>query len=228
MRLDNLVDFFLEEKQKKAKPTTIRTYKAKLNRFVFFLNESHIYSDHELTFDAIDSYSSQIKAIKTKTRNGADNELWIVGTFLRWIHSKDTLSFSVNLALDLPKQQRHKKQKLCVETAEKLLQRATLNPLHNNRDRLILYLNLTEGLSPSVLSELSVLDTDVFDKEIHLKKKRQFLAIQTKTTKSLLLYLKSRSRYLPKTDFLFVNKKGYRMTQEAIRKVIRLALKGLR
>lgn len=117
---------------------------------------------------------------------------------------------------------------LSAEQGEKLIQRARINSEHKERNRLIIILNQVEGFSSAVLNEFTVLDTDVYENEIRLRKKRKFQKIHPKTVKHLIAYLKIRGRYFPKTDYLLVNKQGVVMGEKAIRRVIRESLKGMR
>lgn len=228
MRLEEVLKYFLSERKDKVSLSSLRSYRAKLERFINYLAEQKIYQGHEITKKSVSGYSSQVKEVRQGVRDGARNHLWIVGTFLRWIEAKGSLGFDIDAALDLPKQERFKKQLLSSEQGEKLLQKARINPEHKERDKLIIMLNQVEGLSPAVLTELTVLDADAHECEIRLRKKKKFQKITGKTAKYLMAYLKNRGRYLPKTDYLLVNKQGVGLGEKAIRSVIRNSLKGLR
>ena len=228
MRLEELLNYFLAERKGNVGASSLRRYRAKLERFITYVAECGIHQGHEVTAEAVSGYSAKVKAVKKEVRDGARNHLWIVGTFLRWIESRGSLGFEIDTVLNLPKQERYKKRLLSTEQGEKLIQRATLNPEHKERDKLIIMLSQVEGLSPAVLTELTVLDTDVYECEIRLRKKKKFQKVTGKTAKYLMAYLKNRGKYLPKTDYLLVNKQGVGMGERAIRSVIRTSLKGLR
>jgi len=226
MRLSELLRYFLKEKEEKVTKATIKNYQRKLAPFVYHLKEQDIELDHQVTAQAVSQYAEEMKKLKEKIQGGAHNHLWIVCTFLRWVQAKSGTHFDVKSALSLPKQTRHKKVFLSEEEAELLLSNAQLHPKHEKRDRLIMMLVKVEGLSPKTLNGLTVLDADAIDQEIRIKKKKTFMKIQPKTTSYLIRYLKMRGKYLPKTDALLVNKKGFRMTEQSIRKTIRLVMKG--
>ena len=109
---------------------------------------------------------------------------------------------------------------------------SVLNPKTKERDTLIIQLYLDEKLTVPTLSKLSVLDVDTLDplsnQEIRIVKRRRFQKIREETAKQIMKYLKVRGRYLPKTDILFVNNKGYKLSEKQIRSILRNSLGTLK
>jgi len=92
------------------------------------------------------------------------------------------------------------------------------------RDKLLVAFNKVEGISVKQVYELSMLDLE--EKEIRLSRHQKFHASKRRTKQLMERYLKKRSEYKPKTDSVFVEKNGRRMSERHMRKVIRSCVRG--
>lgn len=196
---------------------TIRAYENDINEFLSFIGEKR--------FDVTDVRLFIVSLMRRKTsRRTVARKLSAIRSFLRYLQRKGIISNNPAAVVRTPRQPRRLPDVLTEEEAMRLMEA----PLGTDsrfrlRDRAILELLYSTGLRVGELVSLRLGDIDRTSGYIRVKGKRakeRVVPVGRTAMNALLQYIHSDECSSRKSDYVFINRYGKRLSDRFIRRII--------
>ena len=224
MEIKELKEKYLDSVQGSEK--TKHLYGRRLSSFFIFLagitggtTAKKVEAVSELTAELTTEYQEQLK-VSTNTKY-----LYLEQTkkFLKFLCQENYSFIDLSKTIQLPKWERKEKENLPIKKATKLIEGIKEPEPYASRNKAILALNLVEILKSVDIFKLTVLDLDLPNKELRIKRKKQFIKLKIETISYLKKYLRQRNKLKPKQDYLFLKQGGKQLSRQMLAKILREA-----
>jgi integrase/recombinase XerC len=216
--------------ERNASPHTVRSYGADLAKFAAYLEESlgRAAKTTEVDHLLIRSYLASLHS-KGLAKSTAARQLASVRSLFRYLCREGVAERNPARALLSPKIERRLPAYLDAESASQFVEITTDNA-NGLRSRAILELLYGTGIRCSELVALDVHEIDLPGRLVRVLgkgRKERVVPFGGAAQSALLAYLRERSQLRPKSDALFVNKKGGRLTDRSVRRLVAGRLRAL-
>ncbi len=215
------------ELEDSASPLTIRNYASDISQFELFLKQQKIFDYETVTHLTVRSFLAQLNARHLAKRSIA-RKLSALRSFFQFLHKEGTITQNPLLLLRSPKLERTLPTFLYVEQTFRLLEQPNIQTPQGQRDRAMFELLYGCGMR---ISELVTLDEDAvqFDAAMVLVQgkgeKERWLPVGEHALDSLKVYLQEGRKTLLRGAYstceaLFLNRKGTRLTDRSVRRIL--------
>jgi len=222
--LRHYVNYLAVERQ--ASPYTVRNYKHDLRYFLEFLNKERV-----TTFEDVDRFLLR-RYIATLLEQGFEKasiaaKLSALRSFYRYLMRENIVSSNSPLIVSSPKLERHLPSFLSSDEVDTLLEGPDTSTPLGQRDKAMLELLYAAGLRVSEIVGIDVVNVNLEAREIRVwgKGSKERMVLMGKPAAAALdLYLRdSRKRLLGnyRTQAVFVNRYGRRLSERSVQKVIK-------
>jgi integrase/recombinase XerC len=204
--------------EKDVSPHTLQAYITDLNEFFSFINKN----PEEIDNLDIRSFLASLYHRKLK-KSSIARKLASIRSFFKYLHREGYVKKNPAKLVSSPKTQRDLPRFLTVDEAFTLMEAPKGDTFQATRDKAILELLYSSGLRVSELSMLDINDLDIKESLIRVKgkgKKERILPIGTKAMEAMKNYLPERILLKKKSSALFLNRRGERLTQRSIRRIV--------
>ena len=202
-----------------AKNTTI-SYKRDIVDYFAYLKK-HFLSPLTITEEQITDYLWEKKLAKKSTSTIFRSQESIKG-FYKFLFIEEYIKSNPADQLKSPKLEKYLPDTLSIEEVDKLLSTPNIEKIKGIRDKAILETLYATGMRVSELTELKTSDTDLdvgFIKCFGKGSKERIIPLGSKAIESIKNYLKIRK--INKSDSLFVNPSGKKISRISIWKIIK-------
>jgi integrase/recombinase XerC len=218
---------------KAEKDVSVHTLKAYTNDLKEFLS----YADtliSDITHLDIRGFLASLHHKKLK-KSSISRKLATIRSFFRYLHREGIVKKNPAKMVASPRMQKTLPRFLTVDEAFSLMNAPTGDDAFQaERDRAILELLYSSGLRVSELTSLDINDFNIKESLLRVKgkgKKERIVPIGSKAVDALRNYLPERILIKKKSVSLFLNKRGGRLTQRSVRRIVdkysrMIALKG--
>jgi integrase/recombinase XerC len=221
--LDKFCDSLRAERN--ASNHTLKAYTKDLEQFFAFSGKKPL----EITHDDIRSYLASLHNKTTISR-----KLATVRSFFKYLHREGKIKKNPAKIISSPKMQKKLPRFLTVDEAFSLMGAPQGDSFYSERDKAVLELLYSSGIRVSELTGLDINDFDKRESLVRVKgkgKKERIVPIGSKAFEALQNYLPERILIKKKSQALFLNKRGARLTERSVRRIVDkygklIALKG--
>jgi integrase/recombinase XerC len=218
--MKDYIDKFLRylRVEKAASPHTLRAYKKDLEEFIGFIKTN---PEHVEIADVRGFIAEQIKRGLNKTT--ASRRLASLRSFYRFLYREGYTKTNPAKLVSNPRLPKLLPRFLSVDDVFNFVERPSGAGFINTRDRAILELLYSSGLRVSEISGLSI--DEINTKEGFLKvrgkgRKERMVPIGSKAIDAIKSYLAERLTLKTNESFLFLNRRGKRLTERGIRRIV--------
>ncbi len=222
--LQSYVNYLTVERH--ASPYTVRNYTHDLRHFLDFLNQEKVLSLRDVDRFLLRHYiASLLKQGFDKT--SIAGKLSALRSFYRYLMRENIVSSNPLLTVSSPKLERRLPSFLSVDEVKLLLERPDTSTPHGQRDKAIVELLYAAGLRVSEIAGLDVSNLNLETKEIRVwgkGSKERIVLMGEPAAAALDLYLRGGRNQLlgqSRTEALFVNRYGKRLSGRAIQMAIK-------
>ena len=219
------IDRFLEHLivVKGLSEKTITAYESDLRAFAFFLNAN------SLTMDKVEettllAYQIHLKSLDPATRTLA-RHLSTLRSFFTFAHDEHLIPGNYSHVLSSPKLPQRLPDVLTQDEIARLIEIPNTGTKLGLRDRTMLELLYAAGLRVSELNHLRPLDFDPQTEILHIwgkGSKERMVPLYATAARFLSAYLAScRASFIPKEDYIFLNRSGKGLSRQGIWKLIK-------
>jgi integrase/recombinase XerC len=211
------LDKFLKylEVQRGASPHTIRAYRKDLE--LFFESASD-----EIDLSDIRGFvASEITGGRKKTT--ASRRLAALRSFFKFLHREGYIKANPAKLVSSPKLPKQLPRFLSVDEVFSLVEKPEGIGFLAARDRAVLELLYSSGLRVSELSALNVEDLNLREGMLKVRgkgKKERIVPVGTKAMDALKAYMVERALLKKPHEALFLNRKGTRLTDRGVRRIV--------
>jgi integrase/recombinase XerC len=213
------------EAERHSSPYTVRNYTRDLRHFIGYLNSEQVSSFDEVDRHLMRRYISSLQG-QGYEKSSISRKMSALRSFYNYLMQRDLISANPLMAVSSPKLDKRLPSFLSGEEVVRMLESPdTATPL-GQRDRAILELLYASGLRVSEIAKLDLGNMNLDSLEIRVRGKRskeRVTLIGKPAAASLELYLREGRRQLmgdSRTEALFVNRYGRRLSQRSIQKAI--------
>ncbi|MEC4684410.1 MAG: tyrosine recombinase XerC [Nitrospirota bacterium] len=206
------------ELEKGASTHTLRAYRKDLQEFFTLVRKSP--ADIELS-DIRGFIAHRLK--DGMERSTVSRQLATLRSFFRFLHRESHISSNPARLVPNPKQQKRLPRFLSVDETFAIIEKPEGIGFQKARDRAILELLYSSGLRVSELAGMDMEDLNMRDGLIKVRgkrKKERIVPVGNKAIESLKVYLIERSLMKKETQAIFLNRKGSRLTDRSIRRIV--------
>lgn len=204
---------------------TVRAYVSDILSFLIWLNERNI---KEVTYSIISDYLLYIRQFDyTKTTTA--RKIASLRTFYRFLYREKVVETNPAAGIHSPKRAKNLPEFLTEQEINQILNNIKIDTPAGFRNRAILELLYATGMRVSELSSLNFENLNIEENEIKVfgkGAKERIVLISERAKEFLLNYIKT-ARYLICKDEnpsqnspVFINKTGYRLQTQSIRRAI--------
>jgi integrase/recombinase XerC len=213
------------EAERHASPYTVRNYTRDLRHFIGYLNTEKVSTFDEVDRHLLRRYIASLQG-EGYEKTSISRKLSALRSFYNYLIQRNLLSANPLMAVSSPKLDKRLPSFLSNEEVTRLLESPdTATPI-GQRDRAILELLYASGLRVSEIAKLDLGNMDLDSLEIRVwgkGSKERMVLIGKPAAASLSLYLREGRRRLlgdSRTEALFVNRYGRRLSQRSVQKAI--------
>ncbi len=208
---------------------TLKAYTGDLKEFFAFIDKK----PQDIDNLDIRSFLASLHHRKLK-KSSIARKLATIRTFFKFLHKEGYVKKNPAKLVMSPKIQKSLPRFLTVDEAFALVEAPKGDSFQITRDKAILEFLYSSGLRVSELTTLNINDFDVKESLIRVKgkgKKERIIPIGSKAMEAIKNYLPERISLKKKSQALFLNNRGGRLTQRSIRRIVikygrMIALKG--
>ena len=182
--------------------------------FSDYLSENQVTTTNGLTIALLHDYQRLIMQ-KTCKADMKHRYLAQVSALLHWAYKHGYCLIDLSGELTPPKVPRESRY---VSQRKRRIIEAVTGPLAT-RDKLILALLIYEGLCPSMIARLELIDLDLQTEEIRLVSQKRFQKLYKDTVRYIRQYLGL--TLIPSQKFLFINLRGEKLSAQSIDRIRR-------
>ena len=210
---------------------TLKAYAKDLKEFVSFIDIDKNPQD----VDNLDirSFLASLYHKKLK-KSSIARKLASIRAFYKYLYREGYVKKNPAKLVSSPKVQKYLPRFLTIDEAFTLMETPKGDTFQATRDKAVLELLYSSGLRVSELTMLDINDIDITESVMRVKgkgKKERILPIGMKALEAMKNYLSERISKKKKSQSLFLNRRGGRLTQRSIRRIVvkygrMIALKG--
>ena len=223
--LVNLTNRFLEylKLARGVSDETLRAYKADLSDFVAFCETQNRFIPE--TFDQyfVRRYLSNLRA-RNLARTTINRKLACLRTFMKYLVNIDEIETNYAKLVRTPKEQKRLPNFLSEVEVQKLISAADTSSFAGLRDRSILEMLYSTGMRVSELVKLKIEDINLPRTSAIVKgkgNKERLVFFGSYAQEIIARYLKERKKLISKSDALFVNLNGGKLTDRSVRIILK-------
>lgn len=217
MELKELKDKYLSSLEVSEK--TKKSYSQRLENIFIFLTAKKVEAVSELTTELVQEYQKQLK-VGTNTRYVYLEQ---IKKFLDFLYQESYSFINLSEMIYLPRWERREKKELPTKKAVQTIEKVSEPEPYGSRNKAILALHLLEGLKSADISDMTIIDLDIINKELRLKRKKLFVRLRLETIQYIKKYLRQRNKLNPKQEYLFLAQGGKQLSRQILAKVLREA-----
>lgn len=213
------------EAERHASPYTVRNYTRDLRHFIEYLNGQKVSTFDEVDRQLLRGYISFLQG-QGYEKTSISRKLSALRSFYNYLIQRDLISANPLMAVSSPKLDKKLPSFLSSEEVVRMLGSPDTGTPLGQRDRAILELLYASGLRVSEIAKLDLGNLNLDTLEIRVRGKRskeRVTLIGKPAAAALSLYLgEGRMQLLgdSRTEALFVNRYGRRLSQRSIQKAI--------
>jgi integrase/recombinase XerC len=208
---------------------TLKAYTRDLEEFIKFTSKR----PSDISHTDIRDYLASLHYKKLK-KSSISRKLATVRSFFKYLHREGTVRINPAKLVSNPRVQKTLPRFLTVDEAFSLMNAPKGDTFLSERDKAVLELLYSSGLRVSELTSLNINDFNIKESLVRVKgkgKKERIIPIGSKAVEALQNYLPERILIKKKSQALFLNKRGERLTQRSVRRIVdkysrMIALKG--
>lgn len=204
--------------QRDVSPHTLRAYSRDLREFLRFVEKEPRRIDN---LD-IRSFLASLHHRKLK-KSSISRKLATIRSFFKYLHKEGYVKKNPAKLVASPRVPKNLPRFLTVDEAFSLMEAPRGDTFKATRDRAILELLYSSGIRVSELTSLDIGDLDTKESLMRVKgkgKKERILPIGAKAMEAINNYLPERISLRRKSQALFLNKRGGRLTERSIRRIL--------
>ncbi|MDP4087739.1 MAG: site-specific tyrosine recombinase [Bacillota bacterium] len=223
--MNELVDRYLQyiSEDKKLSLNTIDAYRRDITKFKEFL------SSNSMDFNKVDKITllNYIQTLSTSGRKESSiaRSIICIRNFYKFLYKNGLTDMVTIIDYDIPKYKRNTPEILTVEEVNKLLCTPDINTCKGIRDKAMLEMMYASGIKISEMLNLKVEDVDLNFNYLRckgLKGLERIIPLGNYCITWMKSYTEIRDRFnVLRTDFLFLNNKGDKMTRQGFWKIIK-------
>lgn len=215
--------------EKDVSPHTMRAYTKDLEEFLSFTDKK----PQDIDNLDIRGFLASLHYRKLK-KSSIARKLATIRSFFKYLHREGIVKKNPAKLVSSPKVPKSLPRFLTVDEAFALMDSPKGDTFQASRDKAILELLYSSGLRVSELTTLDINDFDIKESLVRVKgkgKKERIIPIGSKAVEAMENYLPERILLKKKSQALFLNNRGGRLTQRSIRRIVdkygrMIALKG--
>ena len=213
------------EAERHASPYTVRNYTRDLRHFIEYLNSEKVSTFDEVERQLLRRYISFLQG-KGYEKTSISRKLSALRSFYNYLIQRDLISVNPLMAVSSPKLDKKLPSFLSGEEVVRMLETPDSATPLGQRDRAILELLYASGLRVSEIAKLDLDNMNLSTLEVRVRGKRskeRVVLIGKPAVAALELYLREGRQQLLagyRTEALFVNRYGRRLSQRSIQKAI--------
>lgn len=207
--------------EKRCSHHTVRSYRSDLSEFLAFLKDRSIYLK-DVSVNDIKAYLHLL--YDKNSRSTVSRKLTTLRSFFDFLVSRGALENNPPKLVPLPKKEKPLPVFLSVDEAYALINSVKKDDALSVRNKAILELLYSTGLRVSELSNIKILEVDRSQRTIKVTgkgRKERVVPFGLKAEEAIAGYLKLRHELKPKEDYLFVNRRGTRLTERSIERTVK-------
>ncbi|RJQ21433.1 MAG: tyrosine recombinase XerC [Nitrospiraceae bacterium] len=202
-----------------ASSHTIKAYTEDLNEFQGFLENKRPQSIDNLDIRSFLASLHQ-KGLK---KTSVARKLATVRSFFKYLHREGHVKKNPARLVSSPKIPKKLPRFLTVDEAFVLMEKPLGETFKPSRDKAILELLYSSGLRVSELTSLDIGDLDIKESLVRVKgkgRKERIIPVGSKAMYAIQNYLPERISSKRKSQALFLNNRGGRLTQRSVRRIL--------
>ncbi len=216
--MDRYIDKFLRylEIEKNYSSHTLLNYKLDLNDFMAFLGQASVES---VDYLFLRKYLASLKEKQLSSRS-MGRHLSALRSFFRFLTREGYIKNNPTLTISSPKQEKHLPVFMTEEQVLKLIDTVLPKDERGLRDKAVLETFYSTGMRISELVGINLEDIDFIGGIIKVRgkgKKERIVPVGDKAVLAIRNYLDKRKK---KSEVLFLNKNGTRITTRGVRNVV--------
>ncbi|MCM8763744.1 MAG: tyrosine recombinase XerC [Candidatus Omnitrophica bacterium] len=203
--------------QKNYSSHTVSAYRADLEQFVSFA----AYNIDSVDIDFLRKYLFHMKVTKNYSPRSASRKIAAIKSFFKFLAKRSYTAKNPALLISSPKLPERLPSFLTYEEVKKIIESADGRDEVELRNRAIMELLYSSGLRVGELVSLKIEDINIPEGTVKVKgkgSKERIVPIGSYALNSIFEYLKKRSRF--RTSFIFLNKKGGKITSRSVERII--------
>lgn len=204
--------------ERDVSPHTLRAYIKDLTEFFSFIDKKPKDIDNlDIRGFLASLYSRKLK------KSSIARKLATLRSFFKYLHREGYMKKNPAKLVLSPKLEKHLPRFLTVDETFSLMEAPEGDAFIPLRDKAILELLYSSGLRVSELTTLDMNDLNIKESLVRVKgkgKKERIAPVGTKAIEALKNYLPERALLRKKSQALFLNKRGGRLTDRSIRRIV--------
>ncbi len=213
---EQFVNFLRAERD--VSPHTLRAYTKDLKEFLSFMDKK----PDEIDNLDIRSFLASLHHKKLK-KSSIARKLATIRSFFKYLHREGYVKKNPAKLVSTPRIPKNLPRFLSIDEVFSLMDTPKGDTFKITRDKAILELLYSSGLRVSELTSLDMSDLDLKESLIRVKgkgKKERIIPIGSKAMDAIKNYLPERISLKKKSQALFLNNRGGRLTQRSIRRIL--------
>lgn len=213
---EQFVNFLRAERD--VSPHTLRAYTKDLKEFLSFMDKK----PDEIDNLDIRSFLASLHHKKLK-KSSIARKLATIRSFFKYLHQEGYVKKNPAKLVSTPRIPKNLPRFLSIDEVFSLMDTPKGDTFKITRDKAILELLYSSGLRVSELTSLDMSDLDLKESLIRVKgkgKKERIIPIGSKAMDAIKNYLPERISLKKKSQALFLNNRGGRLTQRSIRRIL--------
>jgi len=201
-----------------ASPLTLKAYKEDLVEFRGFLDKR----PKDIDNHDIRSFLAFLHHKRLK-KSSIARKLATVRSFFKFLHREGFISKNPARLVSTPKVPKNLPRFLSVDEVFSLVEKPQGDTFAATRDKAILELLYSSGLRVAELTSLDISDLDIKETLVRVKgkgMKERIIPIGSKAMNAIRNYLPERISLKKKSQALFLNIRGGRLTQRSVRRIV--------
>ena len=204
--------------EKNVSHHTLRAYNNDLREFFLFIDKRHDRIDN---LD-IRSFMASLHYKKLK-KSSISRKLASIRSFFNYLHKEGYVKKNPAKLVSSPKIPMNLPRFLTIDETFSLMEAPKGDSFKSTRDKSIIELLYSSGLRVSELTLLDTVDLDIKESLIRVKgkgRKERIIPIGANAMNAIKNYLPERISLKKKSQALFLNNRGGRLTQRSIRRIL--------
>lgn len=201
-----------------SSPHTIKAYTEDLYEFQSFSNKN----PKDIDNLDIRSFLASLHHKKLK-KSSISRKLATIRSYFKYLHKEGYVTSNPARLVSTPKIPKNLPKFLTVDETFSLMETPRGDTFKPTRDKAILELLYSSGLRVSELTTLDISDLDIKESLVRVKgkgMKERIIPIGSKAMEGIQNYLAERISLKRKSQALFLNNRGGRLTQRSVRRIV--------
>jgi integrase/recombinase XerC len=210
--------FYYLKAERGVSPHTLRAYTEDLHDFQTFSDKN----PKDIDNLDIRSFLASLHHKKLK-KTSISRKLATIRSFFKYLHREGYVPKNPARLVSTPKIPKTLPKFLTIDETFSLLEKPQGETFRPARDRAILELLYSSGLRVSELTSLDISDLDIKESLTRVKgkgMKERIIPIGSKAMEAIQNYLTERISLKKKSQALFLNNRGGRLTQRSVRRIV--------